>query len=85
MIPPVFENIPWSTDKVFQRTLEQLRENKTHILQRHYDVDVIEDLLKLKRNLEKQQSIAPHSQKWFEKNNAELMFRLNDMPQNDRE
>ena len=49
MIPAVFENIPWSTNEVFQKTLKQLHGYKTHILESHYDVDVIEDLLKLKK------------------------------------
>jgi uncharacterized protein len=82
MIPEVFQNIPWSTNQVFERTLEKLQRYKTHILERHYDVDVIEDLLKLKTNLEKEKSIALHTRRWFEKNWNEIMRRLNDKLQN---
>ena len=82
MIPAVFQNIPWSTNEVFQKTLKQLHGFKTHILEKHYDVDVIEDLLKLKTNLEKEKSIALHTQKWFEENKKVLKFPPNDTPQN---
>lgn len=73
MIPAVFENIPWSTKKVFQKTLDQLHGYSVHILKKHYDVDVIEDLLQLKKNLEKDKSLAPHTQKWLEENKDALM------------
>jgi rSAM/selenodomain-associated transferase 1 len=82
MIPTVFETIPWSTNEVFQKTLEKLHGYKTHVLESHYDVDVIEDLIKLKKNLEKEKSIAPFTRKWFDENWNALMLRLNDKLQN---
>lgn len=82
MIPAVFENIPWSSDQVFQKTLERLQGNKIHILEKHYDVDVIEDLLKLKTNFEKNKSIAPLTQKWFEENKDTFMRLPNGTRQN---
>ncbi|HEY7162470.1 MAG TPA: TIGR04282 family arsenosugar biosynthesis glycosyltransferase, partial [Acidobacteriota bacterium] len=73
MIPAVFENIPWSTNEVFQKSLDQLRGYNIHILKKHYDVDLIEDLLRLKKNLEQNKSIAPQTQKWFEENKDVFM------------
>jgi uncharacterized protein len=82
MIPAVFENIPWSTDEVFQKTLDQLHGYSTDVLKRHYDIDVIEDLLLLKKNLRKNKLILPHTQKWFEENKDALMNLPDDKPQN---
>ncbi len=85
MIPEVFENIPWGTDQVFQRTLEQLHLYKLHLLERHYDVDVIEDLIQLEANLRNNKSIAPHTKKWLEQNKNAIMARPDDTLQNGQE
>jgi hypothetical protein len=85
MIPAVFENIPWSTNEVFRKTLDQLHGYNAHVLKKHYDIDVIDDLMRLKKNLEKNKSLAPHTQKWFEENKDALMRLPDDRPQNDRE
>jgi rSAM/selenodomain-associated transferase 1 len=68
MLPETFENISWGTDKVFQQTLQRARNHKVHVLEPHYDVDVIEDLLRLQKNLERNEKIAPHTKQWFVKN-----------------
>jgi uncharacterized protein len=46
--PIVFDDIPWSTPHVFQKTFDILQEKKrvTHILPTWYDIDTFEDLLK---------------------------------------
>lgn len=85
MIPEVFENIPWGTNQVFQRTLEQLHLHKLHLLESHYDVDVIEDLIQLEANLRNNKSIAPHTKKWLEQNKNAIMARPDDTLQNGRE
>jgi rSAM/selenodomain-associated transferase 1 len=82
MIPAVFKNIPWSTHEVFQRTLDQLHGYNIEILKKHYDVDVIEDLMQLKKNLEKDKSLAPHTQKWFEENKTTLRGLIDGRRQN---
>jgi uncharacterized protein len=82
MIPAVFENIPWSTNEVFQKTLDQLQGSSTHVLKKHYDIDVIKDLMLLKKNLEINKSLAPHTQKWFEENKSAFMNLPDDKPQN---
>ena len=82
MIPAVFENIPWSTNEVFQKTVDQLHGHSIHVLKKHYDIDVIEDLLQLKKNLEKNKSMAPHTQKWLEENKEVLRGLPDDRQQN---
>jgi len=81
MIQAVFENIPWSSNEVFQKTLDRLHGYSTHVLKKHYDIDVIEDLLLLKKNLGKNKSLAPHAQKWFEENKATLTALPDDKQQ----
>jgi hypothetical protein len=85
MISEVFQNIPWSTNQVFEKTLKQLHGFKTNILEKHYDVDVIEDLLRLKKNLQTEKSIAPRTRKWFQENEELFRRPLNDTLQNDPE
>lgn len=82
MIPAVFENIPWSSNEVFRKTLDQLHGYSTHVLKKHYDIDVIEDLMRLKKSLEKNKSLASQTQKWFEENKDALRRLPNDKPQN---
>ncbi len=45
-VPELFEDIPWSTSGVYQRTLEKVRALGLHAhpLRRGYDVDRLEDL-----------------------------------------
>jgi len=45
--PQAFENITWSTEKVFQETLNILRQNKKsiYILPEWRDIDIFEDLI----------------------------------------
>ncbi len=40
----IFENIDWSTDKVFSQTIEKLQ--NYYVLKKMYDIDTIEDLKK---------------------------------------
>jgi rSAM/selenodomain-associated transferase 1 len=51
--PSVFEGIDWSTDRVFEQTLERAREAnlKVHLLPAWYDVDDRETLQRLCREL----------------------------------
>ena len=68
LLPEIFENISWGTDKVLQQTLQRAGNFKVNLLEPHYDVDVIEDLWRLKKNLELDGTIAPHTKLWFDKN-----------------
>ncbi|MFO8082829.1 MAG: TIGR04282 family arsenosugar biosynthesis glycosyltransferase [Desulfobacterales bacterium] len=56
----VFEAIPWGTSHVFEKTVQCLRENKIgyHLLSSLKDMDRVEDLVWLKRSLEKDHSTA---------------------------
>jgi len=49
--PEVFEGIPWGTDGVLTATLERLRGSPAVLLPRWYDVDHLEDLRRLDRDL----------------------------------
>lgn len=63
----VFENIPWSTPSVFQKTLEVLHENRIqcHVLPAWTDVDTGEDLKALTGRLRSGQTRAPHTWTWI--------------------
>jgi rSAM/selenodomain-associated transferase 1 len=52
LIPEIFENIPWSTDKVLPVTLERLAKRKVSLLERCFDVDHPADLERLKNELQ---------------------------------
>jgi rSAM/selenodomain-associated transferase 1 len=50
--PKAFNDIPWSTEFVYEKSLESLKKRnlKTYILPIWYDVDTVEDLLYLYKN-----------------------------------
>jgi uncharacterized protein len=45
-----FNNVKWSTNTVFQKTIDNIKKEKNsyHILEKWYDIDTYEDLKKLK-------------------------------------
>ena len=63
----IFEGIKWSAYGVFAETLKRLKEygKKAAILKRWYDVDVPDDLDRLKRDLQKEN--FPARSKWTRK------------------
>lgn len=44
-IPEIFENISWSTDKVFQQTLKRIPNKSLAFLEKKNDIDVVDDAL----------------------------------------
>ncbi len=74
-IPPVFESLPWGSDRVLEQTLARLNAERwpAALLPFWYDVDRPEDVLLLRRHLQSMQlgggrSIAPRT--------AELLARI---------
>ena len=61
MVPELFENIPWSTEKVIPQTLDICRrlKLKVHLLPEWYDVDVEADLRRLQLDLARNPTAAP--------------------------
>lgn len=63
--PSLFEDIEWSTERVFEQTLAKIRaENLAYeALPSHYDVDVPEDLARLQSELESEsaRALAPRT------------------------
>jgi rSAM/selenodomain-associated transferase 1 len=61
--PSVFEGIPWSTPEVFQNTVSRLAVAglRVHVLRRWRDVDTMEDLRFLSKNLRDRSSYAPRT------------------------
>jgi uncharacterized protein len=59
----VFMQIPWGTAQVFDQTLLRFRENNlnSYILPRWRDIDDFEDLLWLKKSLDKNPTLAKHT------------------------
>ncbi len=45
-IPEIFENIEWSTEKVLQQSLEQLKHKKVSLLEEKNDIDFKDDALR---------------------------------------
>lgn len=63
----VFEQIPWSTPQVCEKTLEIMRENRIecHVLPSWADVDTGEDFSALTERLRSKQTRAPHTWAWI--------------------
>lgn len=70
LVPRLFEDVPWSTEKVYSTTLERCRELglNTERLPMGRDVDVAEDLRRLALRLAKAESACPNTrallQRW---------------------
>jgi len=70
MRPQLFENIAWSSGRVISQTLDTCRrlKLKVHRLPQWYDVDVGEDLQRLRSDLAKNPTAAPRTgaylQRW---------------------
>ena len=71
MQPELFENIAWSSDRVICQTLDACRrlQLKVHRLPQWYDVDVVDDLQRLRSDLAKNPTAAPRTgaylQRWY--------------------
>ena len=70
--PELFENIAWSSDRVISQTLDACRrlQLKVHQLPQWYDVDVGDDLQRLRSDLAKNPVAAPHTEaylrRWYD-------------------
>jgi rSAM/selenodomain-associated transferase 1 len=61
--PELFRGIAWSTPQVIPQTLAICKQQGlvVHCLPEWYDVDVADDLARLRRDLERQPAAAPHT------------------------
>lgn len=61
--PKVFENIPWSTNQVLGSTVKAFKKLgiKINLLVKTYDVDTIDDLISLTRDLAADEKSAPRT------------------------
>jgi glycosyltransferase A (GT-A) superfamily protein (DUF2064 family) len=66
--PELFEGIDWSTERVIPQTLAICRRLGLHVheLPEWYDVDVEEDLDRLRRDLARAPSTAPRTWAFFQ-------------------
>ena len=73
-LPKIFENIPWSTNKVVASTVQRIVDIEAtfSLLDEWYDIDRVEDLLRLKRDL----TSIPQARQIC-KNTFELLSKLN--------
>jgi len=64
----LFEGIDWSTDRVISQTLAACRRLglTVHCLPEWYDVDLAEDLNRLRNDLEERPGLAPHTRGFFQ-------------------
>lgn len=71
----IFENIPWSTDAVFEKTMEKAKKAglKSAILPRWYDVDDMNSLMVLRDNL-KIHPVAEKTESMLKKIFKEMRF-----------
>jgi uncharacterized protein len=69
-IPEIFQNIPWSTEKVFTMTLERLATRKVSLLERCFDVDQPADLQRLRNEL-KDVPYLSNTREWFRNNDQQ--------------
>ena len=69
MVPELFENIAWSTEKVIPQTLDICQRLKltVHCLPEWYDVDVEADLQRLCLDLAQNPAAAPHTADFLKK------------------
>jgi rSAM/selenodomain-associated transferase 1 len=69
MQPQLFENISWSSDRVISQTLDACRrlQLKVHRLPQWYDVDVSDDLQRLRSDLARNPTTAPHTAAYLQR------------------
>jgi len=66
--PALFDGIAWSTEQVIPQTLTRCRQLglDVHQLPGRYDVDVEADLVRLRRDLERDPDLAPSTWRFFQ-------------------
>ncbi len=66
----IFENVEWSCEKTFEQTAQNIEKCglKLSNLPEWFDVDLPEDLERLKKDLTENPSFAPFTAKWLEEN-----------------
>ena len=64
-VPKLFANIPWGTEQVFEKSIAALKatNHSYSLLPTWYDVDVLEDLARLKSDLQAASPLEPALQK----------------------
>jgi rSAM/selenodomain-associated transferase 1 len=68
LYPRVFEGIGWGTGTVLVETIEAAHQIdvRVHLTRRGYDIDTVDDLRRLERDLERAPADAcPHLRRWF--------------------
>lgn len=65
--PAVFQNIPWGTQDVFERTVEYFKQRRKplHILPLWRDIDTYEDLMDFIRTQGGRETAAPHTMRYL--------------------
>lgn len=63
----LFENVCWSTDQIFERTAQnaQAQGYRLRVLNQHYDVDTVDDLRNLHRDVMTTHAQAPATKKFL--------------------
>jgi hypothetical protein len=66
--PVLFQDIPWSTDQVLERTLEIAARQglRTHLLPEWFDVDTGPDLRRLREDLRGRNEGPPRTRRWLD-------------------
>lgn len=64
----LFDDVSWSTDQVFEKTARnaQNQNYRLRVLPSHYDIDTLGDLLKLRRELAGETTLAPLTKKYVD-------------------
>ena len=63
----LFDDVAWSTDQVFERTVQiaQSQGFRLRVLPTHYDVDTVDDLGVLSRELAANDAVAPQTRRYL--------------------
>lgn len=71
-VPEIFEGIAWGTSVVYSETMSRLRVagHAFHELPRWYDIDTVDDLVRLRRELNESLAVDPRFQPLRESINA---------------
>jgi len=66
--PGLFQDIPWSSDEVFERTMHIAARHglRTHVLPEWFDVDTGPDLRRLREDLRGAETGPPRTRRWLD-------------------
>ena len=58
LVPEMFEGIPWGTSDVLKQTVEKIADRRYFLMDTYFDVDLPEDLTRLRWELEQQNGMS---------------------------